>query len=76
LGGVGVLELAARLGWVKLTAEAEKLILAGTLFAAALSVASRRGVGAEMGRLLAGFGFSVVPVTEAVGRAVAAAYGL
>ena len=42
--------------------------------AEALIVAARRGVGAEMSRLIEGLGFEVVPVTEQSARGVADAY--
>jgi ribonuclease VapC len=50
-----------------LEAEDVVYISAGTV-AEALIVATRRGVGAEMSKLLDGFGFDVVPVTQLVGR--------
>lgn len=49
-------------------------VSAGTL-AEALVVAGRRGVVAEMTRLVQGFDMEVVPVTAATCRRVAAAYG-
>ena len=50
------------------------LISAGTL-AEALIVAERRNVGAEMGELIAGLGFEIVPVTAASARRIADVYG-
>src|ERR1700680_984389 len=56
-----------------LEAEDVVYISAGTV-AEALIVAARRGVGAEMSKLLGGFGFDVVPVTQATARRIAMAY--
>jgi ribonuclease VapC len=56
-----------------LEAEDVVYISAGTV-AEALIVAARRGVGAEMSKLLDGFGFDVVPVTQASARRIATAY--
>ena len=50
------------------------LISAGTV-AEALIVAARRNVGEEVGALISGLGFDVVPVTAASARRVADAYG-
>lgn len=50
------------------------LISAGTV-AEALIVAERRNVGAEMGELISGLGFEIVPVTAASARRIATAYG-
>jgi len=52
----------------------ELLISAGTI-AEALIVAERRNVGAEMGQLIGGLGFEIVPVTAAAARRIAEAYG-
>jgi ribonuclease VapC len=57
-----------------LEAEEEVLISAGTL-AEALIVAARRGVEAEVARLVDGLGFQIVSVTPAAARRIAAAYG-
>ena len=57
-----------------LEAEDPLLISAGTV-AEALIVASRRQVGEEMERLIAGLGFEVVSLTSASARRVAQAYG-
>jgi ribonuclease VapC len=56
-----------------LEAEDEVLISAGTV-AAALIVAARRNVGAEMSSLIDGLGFQIVTVTSASARRVADAY--
>ena len=56
-----------------LEAEEDLLISAGTV-AEALIVAGRRGVGAEMERLIDGLGFGVVSVTPASARRIAHAY--
>jgi ribonuclease VapC len=56
-----------------LTAEAEILISAGTV-AEALIVASRRGVHADMARLIAGLGVQIVAVTEATAERIGRAY--
>ncbi len=56
-----------------LEADPELLISAGTV-AEALSVAGRRGVLAQMSRLIDGLGFEVIPVTAASAHRVAAAY--
>jgi ribonuclease VapC len=56
-----------------LEAEDVVYISAGT-FAEALIVAARRGVGAEMSKLVVDFGFDVVPVTQATARRIAMAY--
>jgi ribonuclease VapC len=53
--------------------EPELLISAGTV-AEALIVAARRNVAEEMGRLIDGLGFDIVPVTGAAARRIAAAY--
>ena len=50
------------------------LISAGTL-AETLVVADRRGIGAEMARLVEGLGIAVEPLSLAGARQVAAAYG-
>ncbi len=57
-----------------LASEGRLLISAGTV-AETLIVATRRGVGDEMERLLDELGFEVVQVTGATARAVAQAYG-
>lgn len=49
-------------------------ISAGTL-AEALAVAERRGIGAEMARLVDGLGITVEPLSLSGARQVAAAYG-
>jgi len=49
-------------------------ISAGTV-AEALIVADRRGCGPEMRRLLEGLGFTIAPVTPAMAKQVADAYG-
>jgi ribonuclease VapC len=56
-----------------LSAEDDVLISAATI-AEALIVAARRDVGEEMTKLLDGFGFTVVSVTSASARRIAAAY--
>jgi ribonuclease VapC len=56
-----------------LEANTELLISAGTV-AEALIVASRRNVSEEMQRLIDIFSFTVVPITGAAARRVAAAY--
>lgn len=56
-----------------LEAADDAVISAGTL-AEALIVAGRRGVGAEMARLIDGLGFTFQDVTPAVSRRVAEAY--
>ena len=56
-----------------LKAEPEVLISAGTL-AEVLIVAGRRGLAAQMAGLIQGMAFTVVPVSEAFARKVAAAY--
>jgi len=56
-----------------LVLSAELLISAGTL-AEALIVAGRRGVRADMERMIQGLGMEVVPVTPAFARSVADAY--
>lgn len=56
-----------------LEAEPEVIISAGTM-AEALIVAARRNVAEEMAKLIDGLGFSVVTVTAAAARGVAAAY--
>lgn len=53
-----------------LEAEEDLLVSAGTV-AEALIVAARRGLGAEMERLLDGLGFEIVPVTSASARRIA-----
>lgn len=58
-----------------LETEEEAVISAGTL-AEALIVSGRRGVRAEMERLVDGLGLEVVPVTSAAARHVADAYAL
>ena len=55
--------------------QAETLIISAGTVAEALIVASRRGVGEEMARLLDGVGFDVKPVSAATARRVAEAYG-
>lgn len=57
-----------------LAAEAEVAIAAGTL-AEALIVAGRRGVAAELSRLIEGLGLQVVPLSADGARRVAEAYG-
>lgn len=54
---------------------AEALSISAGTFAEALIVADRRGCGQEMRRLLDGLGISVLPVTPAMARQVADAYG-
>ena len=56
-----------------LEAETEVLISAGTV-AEALIVAGRRNIGGEMSGLIAGLGFTVVPISAAVARRIALAY--
>lgn len=56
-----------------LETEEEVLISAGTL-AEALIVAARRGVEAEVARLVDGLGFQIVSVTPAAARRIAEAY--
>ena len=56
-----------------LEAEGDLLVSAGTV-AEALIVAARRGLGAEMERLLDGLGFEIVPVTSASARRIAQTY--
>ncbi len=56
-----------------LAAADDPVISAGTL-AEALIVAARRGVGADMDRLVTGLGLRVEPVTPATARRVAEAY--
>jgi ribonuclease VapC len=53
--------------------EPDLLISAGTV-AEALIVAARRNVAEEMGRLIDGLGFDIVPVTAGAARRIAAAY--
>lgn len=55
-------------------ATSEHLLLSAGTAAEALIVAARRGVAAEMTRLIEGLGFEIVAVTEASAREVAAAY--
>ncbi len=57
-----------------LSTEPHLLISAGTV-AEALIVAGRRNLGASMAQLIEAAGFEVVPVTAAVARRVAEAYG-
>ncbi len=57
-----------------LEAETEVLISAGTL-AEALIVAGRRVVAQPMNALIDGLGFTIAPVTAAIARRVAEAYG-
>jgi ribonuclease VapC len=57
-----------------LEAETEVLISAGTLVEA-LIVAGRRDVAQPMNALIDGLGFTVAPVTAAMARRVAEAYG-
>ena len=56
-----------------LEAEDRLLISAGTV-AEALIVASRRGIGEDMRRLITGLGFEVASVTQAAAQRVAQAY--
>jgi ribonuclease VapC len=56
-----------------LDVESQVLISAGTV-AEALIVAARRKVGQEMAQLIDGLGLSVIAVTEATARRMAAAY--
>jgi ribonuclease VapC len=56
-----------------LAGSAENLIAAATV-AEALIVADRRGIGAEMARLINETGFEIVPLTAAGARDAAAAY--
>jgi ribonuclease VapC len=56
-----------------LSGEIEVLISAGTV-AEAMIVASRRGIGEDMSRLIAQLGLEVVPVTLATVRGMADAY--
>lgn len=57
-----------------LAAETEVVISAGTV-AEALIVAGRRGVRAELERMMDGLGFTVAEVSPAAARRVADAYG-
>lgn len=54
---------------------AEGLWMSAGTVAEALIVADRRGCGQEMRRLLEGLGISISPVTPAMARQVADAYG-
>lgn len=54
---------------------AEALSISAGTVAEALIVADRRGCGQEMRRLLDGLGIGVLPVTPAMARQVADAYG-
>ena len=54
---------------------AEALSISAGTVAEALIVADRRGCGQEMRRLLDGLGIGVLPVTPAMARHVADAYG-
>ena len=56
-----------------LKSDNELLISAGTM-TEALIVAQRRNVGEQMGRLIDGLGFEIVPVTAASARRAAAAH--
>jgi ribonuclease VapC len=56
-----------------LEAEETPLISAGTV-AEALIVADRRGVGRQMGYLVDGLGFDVVPITRDAAQRIALAY--
>ncbi|MCA8879402.1 MAG: type II toxin-antitoxin system VapC family toxin [Rhodobacteraceae bacterium] len=57
-------------------AAAESLTISAGTVAEALIVAERRGIGAEMARLIEGLGFDVEPVALSEARDVAAAYRL
>jgi ribonuclease VapC len=59
---------------VAMIALADPLIISAASVAEALIVGRRRGVGAEMARLLDGLGFEVAPVTLADARRTANAY--
>ena len=54
---------------------ADRLLISAGTVAEALIVAERRNVGTEMGELIAGLGFEIVPVTEASARRIASIYG-
>ncbi len=54
---------------------ADKLLISAGTVAEALIVAERRNVGAEMGELIAGLGFEIVPVTAASARRIADVFG-
>jgi len=54
--------------------KADRLLISAGSVAEALIVAERRNVGAEMGELIDGLGFEIVPVTAASARRIAAAY--
>lgn len=56
-----------------LEAEDEVLISAGTIAEALIVAAGRRRVD-QMQRLIDGFGFTVIPVTEAAARRIGSAY--
>lgn len=62
-------------GVAEVLASASGLVVSAGTMAEVLIVAERRGIGAEMSRLLSDLGVEVEPVTAAVARRVAEAYG-
>lgn len=74
LMAIGLNEPQAEACIAALEAEDQVLISAGTV-AEVLIVAARRNIGSEISRVIADFGFEIVPVTPASARRIAAAYG-
>lgn len=70
-----VLDEAAADACVEALTSHDRLLISASTVAETMIVASRRGLGEEMERLLDQLGFEVVPVTSAVARAVARSYG-
>lgn len=69
-----VLDEAAADACVEALASQDRLLISAGTVAETLIVASRRGVGDEMERLLDQLGFEIVSVTPPIARAVARAY--